>query len=106
MNGRGKRAKGAGGERELASILSDQLGQAVNRNLGQARDGGDDITIQQFRIEVKRHERLQVMAWCAQVEKTCGAGDIPVVAFRQNGEDWRVVLKLSDFIPMLRESLT
>jgi Holliday junction resolvase len=105
MNGRGKRAKGAGGERELAGILSDELGFVVTRNLNQARDGGDDLTIQKFRIEVKRHERLSVMAWCEQVEKTCRQGDVPVVAFRQNGESWRVVLKLDDFIPMLRDQL-
>jgi len=53
MNGRGKRNKGAAGERELAGILKDHLGFEVKRNLGQARDGADDITIQKFRIEVK-----------------------------------------------------
>lgn len=105
MNGRGKRQKGAAGEREIAGILSDELGFVVTRNLGQARDGGDDLTIQKFRIEVKRQERLQVMAWCEQVEKTCRAGDVPVVAFRQNGKPWKIVLRLDDFIPMLRDQL-
>jgi len=38
MNGRGKRNKGAAGERELAGILKDHLGFEVKRNLGQARD--------------------------------------------------------------------
>ncbi len=52
MNGRGKRNKGAAGERELAGILADQLGRVVKRNLGQARDGADDITIEHFRLEV------------------------------------------------------
>jgi len=49
VNGRGKRAKGAAGERELAALLSEHLGFVVKRNLGQARDGADDLTVQQFR---------------------------------------------------------
>lgn len=105
MNGKGKRLKGAQGERELAKLLEDELGFVVTRNLGQARDGGDDITIQKFRIEVKRQERLSVMAWCEQVEQACKTGDVPVVAFRQNGKPWRVVLRMEDFVPMLREFL-
>lgn len=105
MNGKGKRQKGAHGERELAKILEDELGFVVTRNLGQARDGGDDITIQKFRIEVKRQERLQIMAWCEQVEKVCKPGDVPVVAFRQNGKPWKVTLRLDDFLPLLRDAL-
>ena len=43
MNGRGRRNKGATGERELAAILTDEMGFVVKRKLGQARDGGHDI---------------------------------------------------------------
>lgn len=105
MNGKGKRNKGAAGERELAGILTDALGFVVSRNLGQARDGGDDITVQKFRIEVKRQERLKIEDWCDQVEKTCRAGDVPVVAFRRNNQKWRVVLTLEDFLPLMRGEL-
>jgi Holliday junction resolvase len=105
MNGRGKRNKGAAGERELAGILKDQLGFEVKRNLGQARDGADDITIQKFRIEVKRQERLQVDKWSEQVESCSKSGEIPVLAYRRNGQPWRVCLRLDDFIPMLRDAL-
>jgi Holliday junction resolvase len=105
MNGRGKRNKGAAGERELAGILKDNLGFEVKRNLGQARDGADDITIQKFRIEVKRQERLQVDKWSEQVELCSKSGEIPVLAYRRNGQPWRVCLRLDDFIPMLRDAL-
>jgi Holliday junction resolvase len=105
MNGRGKRNKGAAGERELAGILKDHLGFEVKRNLGQARDGADDITIQKFRIEVKRQERLQVDKWSEQVESCSKSGEIPVLAYRRNGQPWRICLKLDDFIPMLRDAL-
>jgi Holliday junction resolvase len=105
MNGRGKRTKGAAGERELAGILKNHLGFEVKRNLGQARDGADDITIQKFRIEVKRQERLQVDKWSEQVESCSKSGEIPVLAYRRNGQPWRVCLRLDDFIPMLRDAL-
>ena len=105
MNGRGKRNKGAAGERELAGILKDQLGFEVKRNLGQARDGADDITIQKFRIEVKRQERLQVDRWSEQVESCSKAGEVPVLMYRRNGQPWRVCLRLDDFIPLLRDAL-
>jgi Holliday junction resolvase len=105
MNGRGRRNKGATGERELAGILRDNLGVEVKRNLGQARDGADDITIGKFRIECKRQERLQIDVWCEQVEACAQPGEIPLVIYRRNGKPWRVVLRLEDFIPLMREEL-
>jgi Holliday junction resolvase len=105
MNGRGKAKKGSAGERELAALLTDQLGFVVKRNLGQARDGADDITIQHFRIEVKRQERLQIDAWSEQVEACTQPGEVAVLAYRRNGQPWRICLKLDDFIPLIRESI-
>ena len=106
MNGRGRRNKGAAGERELAAILTDNLGVVVKRKLGQARDGGDDIQIERFRIEVKRHERLQIKEWCKQIEAASDPGDIPIVCFRQNGEPWRAVVPLDFLITAIREELS
>lgn len=106
--GKSQRTKGAAAEREFTTILSDQLGQVVKRKLGQARDSGDDVQVQNFRFEVKRRETLALPAWCRQVEAAC-AGDpdaIPVVAYRQNGQPWRVVLKLEHFLPLMAGELT
>lgn len=105
MNGRGKRNKGAAGEREVANILSERLGSVVKRNLGQARDGADDITIQRFRLEVKRQETLLMDKWSQQVEACAKPGEVPVLVYRRNGQPWRVCLLLDDFIPMLRDQL-
>ena len=100
------RDKGARGEREFAQLLSDELGTVVKRKLGQARDSGDDIQVEHFRIEVKYCERLQIPAWCAQVEAACeGLNEVPVVAFRRNGEPWRVVVPARWFIRALREDI-
>ena len=98
-----ERRRGAAAERELAAILSDWLGVAIKRNLGQERDSGSDLTTGRVRWEVKRHERLSVMEWCRQVEAASGPRDIPVIAFRQDGEEWRVVMRLRDVLPLLRE---
>ena len=106
MSGRASRDKGARGEREFANLLSNELGTVVKRKLGQARDSGDDIQVEQFRIEVKHCERLQIPAWCAQVEAACQMpNEVPVVAFRRSGEPWRVVVPAKWFIRALREEL-
>jgi Holliday junction resolvase len=105
MTGRMSRNKGARGENELAKLLSDELGFVVKRKLGQARDGADDIEVGPYRIECKRQETLAIMKWCRQVEACTKPGEIPTVVFRQNGEQWRVVLRLEHFLPLLREHL-
>jgi len=99
------RNKGARGENELAAMLSDELGFVVKRKLGQARDGADDIEVGPFRIEVKRRETLAIMQWVRQIEACTPKDQIPVVAFRQNGQEWRVVLRMSDFLPLMSEKL-
>jgi Holliday junction resolvase len=71
MTGRMARNKGARGENELSKILTDELGFEVKRKLGQARDGGDDIQIGKYRIEVKRREALRLDDWCQQIEACC-----------------------------------
>lgn len=105
MNGRGARNKGARGENELAKILSDELGFIVKRKLGQARDGADDLQVGRFRIEVKRRERLQVEDWCKQVEACSEPGEVPVVAFRRNGQPWRAIVPLFWLIKAMREDI-
>ena len=106
MTGKASRDKGARGERELADILSHELGFVVKRKLGQARDGGDDIQVGRFRIEVKRREKLSIDAWCEQVEKASEPGDVPVLIYRRNGQPWRAVVGLEWFIKMMREELS
>jgi Holliday junction resolvase len=106
MTGKASRDKGARGERELAEILSHELGVVVKRKLGQARDGGDDIQVGKFRIEVKRREKLSIDSWCEQVEKASEPGDVPVLVYRRNGQPWRVVVGLQWFIKAMREELS
>lgn len=103
--GRAERQKGARGENEYAALLAEALGMPIRRKLGQARDGGDDIEVGPFRIEVKRRETLRIDNWCEQVEACIGPGQIPVVAYRRNGQPWRVVLRNDDFLRLMRGEL-
>ena len=106
MTGRSSKRKGAGGERELVSILAAEMGIPVKRILGQARDGGGDIRIGRYLIEVKRQERIALPAWLAQTEAAARRdGGTPVVAFRTNGQPWRAVIPLADLIQLLRDGL-
>ena len=105
MNGRGSRAKGADGEREVLRILEDQLGLKLVRNAQQTARGGRDICEDvdrmqgpiKFSIEVKRQETLCLPAWWAQtVEQARAVHRIPVLFFRGNRQPWRVALCPSD----------
>lgn len=97
------RTKGAAYERALANELSDALGFVVQRKLGQARDGGYDLTeCGPFVIEAKRRAKIAVYDWMAQVEKAAQAGQTPVVVMRADGKDSLALLRLRDFIPLMR----
>jgi Holliday junction resolvase len=99
------RSKGAAGERELAKILSEELNIKVNRKLDQAREGGDDIQIGKYRIEVKRREKLQPDKWVEQVEQCTDVGEIGVVAYRRNGKPWRWIVPHEWMIEKLRDDI-
>lgn len=105
MSGRASRNKGATAERELATMLSDELGFVVKRKLGQARDGGDDIQIEHYRLEVKRREKLAIDSWCQQIEAAAGPGEWPVVVYRRSGQKWRAVVPIELLIKAIREKL-
>ena len=108
MNGKGRRAKGAQGEREFLKILGDWLGDDwpdLQRNLQQTRNGGADcVELDGVAIEVKRQERF-ASAWFDQAAKQAGTGELPAVAWRKNWQDWRVFVEFSpaEFADFLRE---
>lgn len=104
--GKSQRRKGAAGENELAKILSEELGLVVQRKLGQARDGGHDLTqTGPFAWEVKRRKGIAVHEWVAQAVAACGPHDVPVVACRGDGKGWLVVMRLEDALPLIRGEL-
>ena len=102
MAGKSSRTKGAAAEREVCQIIRDILLVDVNRNLDQTRDGGNDIDLGKYKLEIKRQETLALPTWCRQVELACNNDEIPVVVYRTSREPWRVVLPLEEFLLLLK----
>jgi hypothetical protein len=106
--GKSQRTKGATFEREIAKQIGAALGLTAERNLGQARDGGNDITIGQLVIECKRRKSLKtLMGWLAQADaaavETSGTTEqyekkLPFVVARQDNDEAVVILSLADFL--------
>lgn len=97
MNGRGAKAKGANGERQLAKWLHRnlQLPEEPVRNLEQVRSGGADILgVGKFIFECKRCESLNIDQWWLQVLEATDmeSGEHPVLAYRQNRKPWTFVV--------------
>jgi hypothetical protein len=103
------RAKGAAGERELASYLREQGWQKARRTVqyaGNPEGGSGDVVCENFpfHIEGKRCEALKPEEWMAQAKKDCPAGKIPAVFFRRNGrKEWLVVLTADDVCELARQ---
>jgi len=103
------RAKGAAGERELASYLREQGWQKARRTqqyAGKPEGGSGDVVCENFpfHIEGKRCEALKPEEWMAQAKKDCPEGKIPAVFFRRNGrKEWLVVLTADDVCELARQ---
>lgn len=100
MAGRGKSArnKGAAAEREFFALLNKFLPERLRlkRELAQSRDGGADGSSAQCMIEVKRQESIRLNAWLKQARLAAeGSGHYPVVAYRQNRDEWRCVVEMT-----------
>src|SRR5687767_7422932 len=95
------RAKGSHGEREFCEECVKSLGIPVKRKLGAARDGGDDVELGPFSIEVKRCEQLRVEEWWDQANQNAG-GKTPILAYRKSHRGWKVVMDLQTFFKLAR----
>jgi Holliday junction resolvase len=96
MGGKSSRTKGQAGEREICKILGEALGISLERNLEQTRDGGCDIRLRHWAIEVKRQEKLQVDKWWEQaVSQAEKCEKHPILIFRQSRMPWRVIMPVA-----------
>lgn len=94
------RNKGNCGERELADWLHCAFSLEIKpeRNLNQFQKGGADLIVQPFAFECKRVEKLDLFSWWNQIneavkkENTPAYGLEPVVAFRQNNQNWEFLI--------------
>lgn len=90
------RNKGQRGERELCSMLSDELGTIVKRNLSQTRAGGADcVEIPGWSVEIKFQETLNVFSWFDQCVRQCKHGENPVLFYRKSRQKWTAMMCLA-----------
>lgn len=97
-----ERRKGASGEREVVALLRahnlpvDRTGRQSGISVR-----GDLTGVPGYHFEVKRQETLRVPSWLRQAREDAQNGDVPVVAFRQSGQEWHVLLPLADLARLL-----
>lgn len=94
-----QRTKGARAENQFASLLTEDLGIPVRRTLGQARDGGCDIELGPFAIQIKHAAKPCIKAWWQQtVTDAHAAKKIPVLAYKINRQGWRIRMRMKEVI--------
>lgn len=98
------RNKGKVGELELAAVLKEHGFEARR---GQQYSGGDtsqDLIhdILGVHIECKRVEAGNLYTWLEQAIRDAAPGKMPVVMHRRNRQEWVAVLRLEDFLKLVK----
>ena len=101
LSGKGARAKGQQGERELFALLTDQLGFVVRRKVVNRKGDPDGVDVPGWAVEVKRFEREHIPAWWRQTEEQAALiARKPILFFRASRRPWQAVVDLSELNPM------
>lgn len=103
--GKRQRERGAETEREVCKIITEKTGWHTSRILGQARDGGCDIRLGQFVVEVKRRKSIAVYEWIDQAVAACAPYEIPTVVCRGDKREFLVIQRLDDWLAMAKKEL-
>ena len=105
--GKSQRTKGAAGEREICDLIFQNLGIQVHRNLSQTRDGGADIKLSPYSIEVKRRAAIgNIYDWIDQASKGCDQGERPIVVCRADRKEWLAILPVEELFRLIREEVS
>lgn len=93
------RQKGKRGELELAHKLEEygipaRRGQQYSGATGEA----DVVGLDGVHIECKRVEQLNIEQALQQAERDAREGEIPAVFHRKNREEWKVTIRLDEFL--------
>lgn len=97
--------KGASGERELAKLLRSQGYEDARRGVqynGMYGDA-DIVGVKGLHIECKRAEAVRDEVFLQQAERDSRAGDVPIVMYRRNGEQWKALLRQDFFMAIWSE---
>lgn len=98
------RAKGAAGERELASKLRE-YGYSARRGQQYSGANGDAdvVGLPGIHIECKRVEKLNLYDAMSQSKRDARQEEIPTVMHRKNHCEWLVTMRLEDWIELYKE---
>ena len=98
------RSKGKRGELELSHILNSH---GFDTHRGQQYSGAngdaDVVGISGLHIECKRVQKLNIEDAMKQSESDARDGEIPCVMHRKNHEEWKVTMRLADFLKIWEE---
>ena len=97
------KAKGAKGERELASKLKEY---GYNCRRGQQYNGleGEDVVgLDYIHCEVKRVQALNLDEAMEQAKRDSKDNQMPAVFHRKNNKKWKVTMELNDWIKLYNE---
>lgn len=104
------RSKGCRGERSLRDAFREEGFTARRGQQFSGERGNPDVIVDalpSIHLEAKFCKATALYDWMAQAEgdaNRSGQDKIPIVCHRKNNEEWLAVLKLSDFIQLLRET--
>lgn len=108
--GKASRDKGTRGELEIAHIFKAAGFDAERTpNSGGLQIKGDLAhNIEGIHAEVKRQETLKIPAWLRQAAEEAGAGETPIVIFRQNKRvgnvgEWHACIPLNALVELLQQ---
>jgi Holliday junction resolvase len=104
------RRKGAGGEREFAALADERGFHDAKRTApmqagGYAEEFGDVSGVPLLYLECKRYRRTPVNRFSRDVLSVERPGLVSVLAWRDDGEPWRVTLDAAAFLTLHRELL-
>lgn len=99
--------KGAVGERELAQLLRNQGWMDARRGVQYSglKGDADVVGVNGVHIECKRCQQVSDEKWLQQSEHDARLGEIPVVIYRRNHEQWKVLIR-QDLANLIWQTLT
>ena len=105
--GKSQRNKGASYEREVCDVFTGITGRKIQRHIGQARDGGNDITVGQLIVECKRRKTLgTIEGWLRQATAAkVSTEQAAVVVARSDGGESLAIMSLADFLRLIDRSV-
>lgn len=99
------RRKGKEGELALARKLKE-YGYDVRRSQQYAGINGDAdvVGIEGLHIECKRCQQVRDEEFIKQAERDARENEVPVVMYRRNNEQWKVCMRLEDFMKIWKKA--